>query len=293
MDGDRPQSSWGESDAETEFQKDVKTGREPVYQPPIRPTENPNVPHSIDPGLPVPSKPTLKDRFPNLAPIIDKLNAIEQREFWMKNPAALAGENLRQLSPLVDIFKEAMLYRAITENWDEETLIDEYEKKMKDLYTRCASRPMFHEAFGQLMRSWHWFVTPENLSLPGENKHLEKRFIKPNEKGRIAMKLMQLEMKFKKRVLLSDDCDGENPSCYVNKDDNYFDADRDDDEIDEDQLEFVEEQAIPIYRMFVIDKAIVHNRPRTGLPNDIPVDIKRDYTGILIDLYKSCIKPEK
>lgn len=293
MEGERPKSAWGESDAEAEFQRDIRTGREPVYQPPVRPRENPNIPHSIDPGLPVPNKPTLKERFPNLAPIIEQLDEIERREFWMKNPTALAGENLRQLAPLVDIFKEAMLFRAITENWDEKTLINEYEKKMKDLYTRCASRPMFHEAFGQLMRSWHWFVTPENLNLPGENKHLEKRLIKPNEKGRIAIKLMQLETKFKSRVLLYDNCDGEGPNCYVSEADDYFDDARDEDQIDEDQLEFVEQEAIPLYRMFVIDKAIVHNRPQTVSVNGIPVDIDRDYTGILIALYKSCIKPEE
>src|SRR3989338_1643510 len=142
-----------------------------------------------------------------------------------------------------------MLFRAVTENWSQETLISQYEKKMGDLYTRAASRPMYHEAFGQTVRAWHWFVLPENLGLDGKNRHLDNRQIKVEERPRIAMKLLALETEVRKKVL---------------GDEEDIEEDIDDEDINKDQLEFVQDELIPVYRMYIIDNAILGNAGRTS-----------------------------
>lgn len=286
-----PDDDWDEPDVRKTREDAEKAGRGRKIPPfelptpvvPKGPSKGPaEKPKTIDPGIPVVDTKTkkfkedLKERFPKIRDVILELEDIEKREFWNKAPTNMSGDTTQQIFGIIEQVREAMLYRAIVENWDRETLLTQYERAIVDYYTRAASRPFFYEVGGQMVRAWHWFVTPENLG-KGENKNLtegpEKREISPRYRGRIAIKLMVVEHKIKNEIL--------HPNWKIDPD------------VNENQLKFVENEAIPLYRFFVIDEAIVNNISAEDKDNDgIPDAIYNRYVPILTDLYTSALKKE-
>lgn len=277
-----PADDWEEPDVRTARQKERTAGKGRTVTPFQLPEKTEEGPSSIDSGLPVVDASTgkfkkdLRERFPRIRDLIDELKKIEKREFWNKAPKNVVGTDAEQISAVVDQLLEAMLYQAIVENWNEATLKKQYERTIADFYTRAASRPFLYETGGQMMRAWHWAVTPENLG-EGENKALtegpEKREISPSDRGRIAIKLMVVEHKIKEEVI--------HPNWAR------------DPKVNDNQLEFVEEEAIPLYRFWVIDEAIVHNISAQDNNNDgIPDAIYNRYVPVLRDLFTSTLKKD-
>lgn len=292
MDQERPQSSWGESGAEADYQRDVTADRESPWRPPVKPKgsnkppegppEGPKAPKSIDPG-PVQDihvdKQDLKDRLPHLSALVEKLDAIEFEEFGAESAAFKGDKNA--VIEIAERMKEAMLFRAIVENWSEETLLDQYRTVMQDLFTECADRPWIQKGWGQVQRGWHAVFKRENFSIPNDrlNDHLNDRQLKITDRLKLNRALIVVENTYlgsgithSGDICLEMDLDGSGCSDW-----------EDENDLEEDQLEFVRETAIPFYRSFIINRGIVENANQE--------ELETAYRGILNRLYKQCQIP--
>lgn len=246
---------------------------------PKGPTKGPaEKPKTIDPGPvvidPKTGKPMekLEDRFPKLRAVVQKLHEIGDEEFWNQNLGAIAGDYAAEYIKVAEKMPEAMLYKAITENWSEETLYSKYRQVMGDLYTKAASRPFLKEAWGQTKRAWHWAAESENPGESGMNMAVEgKRKIGLREKPTILAKMMQRENELINGDDICLEWDGE---C---------DDWEDDDDVDEERLEFIREEMVPFYREWFLNKAIVEDKTAN--------ELLWAYAKALADFCQSCVIP--
>ncbi|MBI2638761.1 hypothetical protein HYW83_04175 [Candidatus Peregrinibacteria bacterium] len=279
------EDDWDEPDLDSAYDKERKAGKgrsKPPFQLPNAPTPGPGPgpekPKTIDPGPvvinPKTGKPMekLEDRFPRLLAVVQKLYEIGNEEFWNQNLGAIAGKYAADYIKVAEKMPEAMLYKAITENWTQETLYEKYRQAMGDLYTKAASRPLLKEAWGQTKRAWHWATESENPGAPGMNMAIEgKRKISLREKPKVLAKMMQLE----NELINGDDvCLEWNGKCKDWEDD---------DDLDEDRLEFIREEMVAFYREWFLNKAIVEDKTTN--------ELLWAYAKALGDFGKSCEIP--
>ncbi|GEM_PF-6697383 len=273
-----PTGGWDEPDVRGARQKEINAGKGRRIAPFELPAQGPDKPKTIDPGPvvidPRTGKPMekLEDRFPALKEVVKKLQDIGNEQFWNKNPQALSGDHLAEFIKMAEKMPESMLYQAIVENWSEETLYKKYEQVMGDLYTRTASRPWMAEAWGQAKRGWHAAFKSENLGEPGMNLAIEgKRKISLRERPKVIAKMLKLETE----LLNGDDVclewDGE---C-----DDWEDRD----DVDEERLEFIQDEMIAFYRNWFLNKGILEDRTAD--------DVTWAYAKALADFVNSCVKP--
>lgn len=281
-----PAGDWDEPDLDNAYNKAKNAGKGRIQQPwelptpvvPKGPSKGPEKPKTIDPGSVVIDKKTgkpmekLEDRFSRLKPVVLKLYEIGNEEFWNQNLGALAGDYAAEYIKVAEKMPEAMLYKAITENWSEETLYSKYRQVMGDLYTKAASRPFLKEAWGQAKRAWHWAAESENPGESGMNAAIEgKRKISLREKPKILAKMMQLE----NELINGDDvCLEWNGKCKDWEDD---------DDLDEDRLKFIREEMVAFYREWFLNKAIVEDKTAN--------ELLWAYAKALADFGKSCKIP--
>jgi hypothetical protein len=146
---------------------------------------------------------------------------------------------------------------------------------MGDLYTRAACRPWMHELWGQAKRAWHGAFKSENLGESGMNAAIEgKKKISLREKPKIIAKMLKRE-----NELLN----GDNVCLEWDAGDAECDDWEDKDDLDEDRLEFIQEEMIPFYRNWFLNKGIIEDRTAD--------DILSAYAEALSDFGKSCVIP--
>lgn len=250
----------------------------PTPVAPKDPSKGPaETPKGIDPGMPVVDAEgklmeKLEDRYPRLRATILKLYEIGNEEFWNQNLNAIAGDYAADYTRVAELMPETMLYKAIVENWSEETLYSKYRQEMGDLYTKAASRPFLKETWGQTKRAWHWAWESENPGEPGINIAIEgKRKISLRERPKILARMMQLE----NELINGDDICLE----WKGKCKNW----EDEDDVDEDRLKFIREELVPFYREWYLNMGIVENHDTTQL--------YWAWSNELANLCKSCEKP--
>lgn len=283
-------TAWGTPKTEDKFHKRLDEKSEPKPVKPLSkkgitlPTPAPkngdksekkpepetiNISESINPGLPVPNKQNLSEKFPLLKDLIHELDLIEQEAFHRRRPKP-SGKEYEKLSGLIRDAKKGLLYQAIVENWPQETLKEEYKKTMDNFYTRAANRTTPREIKDWLKRHWRENVSEENPGLEGENKFVveSKRKFKPADKPWMVANLNQLKKELRKELIDEESYDAE--------DDEY-----DEDEIDVKLLEFIEEEAAPFYIELFTNKAIVEGAIDF-------YEVKDDFEKRMKDLYKRC-----
>lgn len=260
----------------------VQAGSEPTTRPPESRKEILDRNQSIDPGTVNDihlEQEDLKNRLPQLRQIIEELETIEFEEFDKKFSAFKQEKN--QIIEIAGQMKEALLFKAIVENWSREALIDEYRRVMKDLFTECADRPWLQKGWGQIQRAWHEVYKREDLSISktSPHEHLNDRQLKVTDRLGLNRKLLEIENTYRK-LDMGNDID----ICLTMKLDGSRCSDwEDSDDLNEDHLKFVQETAIPFYRSFVINRGIVENTSQE--------ELEREYRKILNTLYQQCQIP--
>lgn len=271
-----PEDDWEKPDVSGMRQKELDAGRGRTGPDFKIPEKGPEQPKPIDPGMPVLEsngrpKEKLHERFPKLKEIIKKFEEIEDREFFNRDMTQLSGPYVEDFVSMTRKMKEAMLYQAITSNWSEETLYKQYEQAMKYLYTKAASRPVSAETWQLMKSAWRGLFKSENLGEGGMNTAIEgRRIISLRERPRIIAEMLKLENALLNGENVCVEWDG---TCDERKAKKKLDGDR---------LEFIQDDLIPFYRNWFLNKGIVENKSDS--------DIYWAYAKALADFAHSCIK---
>lgn len=215
---------------------------------------------SIDPGTLDKTQQDWDKKLPNLKLLIDKLTKIEHKEFWGKALQALDAYEVNKRNYILGNMKRAILYKAIVENWDEQTLIDRFSTTMEDLYDELASRPPVPWVVGKAKRGWHYLSEPETLGMNEINSHLSNRKIQVTQRQKLYLKFTELENQLRAQIV---DPKGK-------------------DNINFDQLEFTQEELLPFVRLFFIDRAIVEDMTES--------EITQKYEDKVREIYGYCVK---
>lgn len=288
---------------------------EPYYPPQPVPQEgsdgSPEKPREpIDPGDFMGAGMPLEQKFPKMKPIIENMKKIAREEFLDKDQTVIGSNEdidwsnllkphmwlssnawwktgnpeLPNVQKISELMMEAMLYKAVCDNWDEQTLYEQYKLKMRELYSECAAnKSAIKEVTDPISTIWLsiWTSNPSS-SRAVENPHLKTKKLKPNDIPGLISSLTSVEALFKgtnKNLVLPDV-----PTYCVEWDfgDNECETSEDEDDFNSDMIEWVNEVGIPFYRNYLIYRAIMENYSKKTLEND--------YKLILSRLYKNALK---
>lgn len=175
--------------------------RKPRGEPDAAPPVGPKPPEvqrllSIDPGDPGPGK-NEWDKFPKLRPLLRKM---DQAAAQYKR-TSLDGAMAITYDSKINSLRRYYVYKAIVENWAEQTLLDIYEKEVHDFYDRIGNKKWFDYATGKFLRAWHSVSDATDLGMKEDNPHLANRQIKVNEKPRIKGELLATAAELKKQII--------------------------------------------------------------------------------------------
>lgn len=284
---------------------------EPYYPPqPEGTSESPEKPHEpIDPGEFKGAGMPLEQKFPKMKPIIEKMKQIAREEFWDKDQTVIGlnedvdwwniGRPHLWLSgnawwktgnpefpieqKISEATMEAILYKAVCDSWDEQTLYEQYRLKMRELYSKlAANKSWIKEIADPISTTWLsiWTSNPSS-SRAAENPHLKNRKLKPSDIPSLITRLSEIEALFRgtnKNLIMPDvptycvewDFDDDEGETYKDKDD-----------FNSDMLEYIHETGIPFYRNYLIHRAIMENYQKSTLENDYKFTLARLYTNAL------------
>lgn len=270
----------------------------------------------------------LEKRFPNLKQLIEALNTIEKEEFADKYEQRQSqvgydedidwdkvftsghwGNFLKSFLPFTDnviwqkisnpevyivhhiatITKEFLLFKAICQNWDEKTLLEQYRLVMRQLWNECAQNRKWYEGMGDsISTAWLEIWSDEPKSLPGENPSLEKKLTlsgKPYtlKKGipQIMERLKKVESQFKGKeagLIWKDEAFCTQWSSGSNECETWNETA----DFDEGILEFIHGRGMLFLREYTIYRGIID-----GLYLS---DFDKSYREKLAKLYKSALK---
>lgn len=256
-----------------EYERRLSAGKETDYVPPPLAEENPK--GSIDPGALNARETTVEKRLPKLKPLLDKLETIGQETYFNRINGRLdtSDPHITQLLEMAQNMKMALTYRAIVENWNQETLEKQYKDAMERLYTISANRPWTKEIYGQLERFMDWILESEDLGETGTNKFIDGRRVGLRDKLRLTTELVGFEKKF---------LEGDNICIQRSADGVTCTNQKPMKEMDEDALEYVRNKLAPFYRTLILNQGIVQNEDAQT--------IKRNHLITITNLAKTCYK---
>lgn len=269
----------------------------------------------------------LEKRFPNLKELIAALNAIEKEEFtdkyeqrqsqidydkdidWQKVFTLKRwGNFLKSFLPFTDnvswqkisnpevhivhhiaqVTKEFLLFKAICQNWDEKTLLEQYRLMMRQLWNECAQNREWYKGMGDsISTAWLEIWSDEPKSLPGENPSLEKKLIfsgKPYTLKRgipqIMERLKKVESQFKGKegYILKDEAFCTEWSSASNECETWNEKS----DFDEGILDFIHGRGMLFLREYTIYRGIIDGKYLS--------DFDKSYRENLAKLYKSALK---
>lgn len=277
---DLPGSTWERSGWAEQIKKDISAKKEPAptWKPPEETPEEIKKP--IDPGSFAPNSVSdvndpqyLEKQFPDIAQtLLRDLNKIEAA-----NTPASKGRLFEQLTGtgMLRDMKRAFFYKAVVENWTEKTLYEEFEQHMNDWKTRCQKEPLTDLSWLGVRIAWEKFWGASALGIaPDDNPNLKNRIIQlSSHKALLLNRFGAIKSTVKSNALRGRE---------KIEDGKVVPGEYDEPKIDMDQLEFVDEVAVPFYMNYYINRGIMENANVQ--------ELVADYEDRIVSLYNSALK---
>lgn len=247
------------SRAVEDYKKRLQDGTETPYEPEKVP----------DMDMKKPINPTPE----NLKYLKGELQKKFNETFPMRYASKFSSEVTEKYVRLLRDLPEGFLMKAVTENGSPEELLDEFERQITVIRT-MADQNIGPAIIWQKIKEFiHWVFDVGEWEAEGDNPNLDNienpknDTVKPRHKTSLANELKKLETYYRERL---EDVHG-----------HWYG-----DSYDDDKVDFLEDEEIPFYREFFLNKAILDKPPHTAYKLAV------DYSKFLRDSYRECIDDE-